>query len=206
MPLSLQAKLLRVLQSGEVTPVGGKSPEIVDVRILAATHRDIESEVRAGRFREDLLYRLRVVPIHLPPLRERTDDIVALAEYFTQRYCAELSGSSIALDQATLDRLARHDWPGNVRELENVIERAVILADTDRITLQNLPEAIVSAVGTRGGETGSFSLKRAKRTAEAEIIRRALIATGGNRTHAAKLLEISHRALLYKIKEYGISD
>jgi len=222
MPLSLQAKLLRVLQSGEVTPVGGKSPEIVDVRILAATHRDIESEVRAGRFREDLLYRLRVVPIHLPPLRERTDDIVALAEYFTQRYCAELSGSSIALDQATLERLARHDWPGNVRELENAIKRALVLSVGNVLAPEDFafledgaaardPQTELGDLVARKVEAAlaepepSEIYRRVLEGAERPLLEAVLAHTDGNQIRAAALLGINRNTLRKKIGELDVS-
>src|SRR5690606_15087222 len=128
MPLELQAKLLRVLQSGEVTSVGGKRAEKVDVRIVAATHRDLDAMVREGRFREDLLYRLRVVPIAIPPLRERPEDIPVLAEHFVARYAAELGTEARWLSEDTIDHLCSYDWPGNVRELENAIKRALVLA------------------------------------------------------------------------------
>jgi transcriptional regulator with GAF, ATPase, and Fis domain len=124
-----------VLQSGEVTPVGGRRVEKVDVRILAATHRDLEKEVRDGRFREDLLYRLRVVPIHIPPLRERPEDLRALAEHFVERYSEELSAGRHVLAEGTLERLRAYDWPGNVRELSNVIERSVITSTEGTLRL-----------------------------------------------------------------------
>jgi two-component system response regulator AtoC len=205
LPHALQVKLLRVLQEEEVRPVGESKPQQVDVRVIAATSRDLDHEVAEGGFREDLYYRLNVMHLRVPPLRERREDIPLLTDHFLAHFRQSLGKPVQTITDDALDRLANYAWPGNVRELENVIERAVILADTDRITPQNLPESIVSAVGG-GVSTGSYSLKRAKRAAEAETIRRALTATGGNRTHAAKLLEISHRALLYKIKEFGLRD
>jgi two-component system nitrogen regulation response regulator GlnG len=129
MPLALQAKLLRVLQSGEITPVGGRRVEQTDVRVVAATHRDIEAETREGRFREDLLYRLRVVPIQIPPLRERREDIPVLSEHFVRRYATELGLAPRYLSPPALERLGSYDWPGNVRELENAIKRALVLAN-----------------------------------------------------------------------------
>ena len=131
MPTDLQAKLLRVLQSGEVMPVGGRDLEIVDVRIVAATHRDLDERVREGSFREDLLYRLRVVPMSIPPLRERVEDVRTLALYFTERYAPELAEGAVTLPEAAINRLERHDWPGNVRELENAIKRALVLSTND---------------------------------------------------------------------------
>jgi two-component system response regulator AtoC len=204
MGAGLQSKLLRVLQDREIRPVGGNHTVKVDVRIVAATNKDLEKEMEAGHFRRDLFYRLNVIPIHIPPLRERPEDIRPLAEAMLAKHAGD--GHPRRLSPAAVDRLMACPWEGNARELENVIERALILADTDRITLQNLPQSIVSSIGGEGAESASFSLKRAKRAAEADTIRRALKATDGNRTHAAKLLEISHRALLYKIKEFGLRD
>ncbi len=206
LPQALQVKLLRVLQEEEVRPVGESKAQQVDVRVIAATSRDLESEIAGGRFREDLYYRLNVMHLQVPPLRERREDIPLLTDHFLDHFRTLLAKPVRTLTDDALERLSSYAWPGNVRELENVIERAVILADTDRITLQNLPETIVSAIGEHGGDPASFSLKRAKRAVEADTIRRALTATDGNRTHAAKLLEISHRALLYKIKEFGLRD
>src|SRR5262249_20709294 len=128
MPLELQSKLLRALQSGEVAPVGGRLPERVDVRIIAATHRDLDAALAAGTFREDLLYRLRVVPIQIPPLRERREDVRPLALHFLERWAPELVGSPRFLSEPALARLEAHAWPGNVRELENAIKRALVLA------------------------------------------------------------------------------
>jgi two-component system response regulator AtoC len=206
LPLPLQVKLLRVLQEEEVRPVGQSKPQQVDVRVIAATSRDLERDIGEGRFREDLYYRLNVMHMQVPALRERREDIPLLTDHFLEHFRRSLGKPVRTISDDALERLTSYAWPGNVRELENVIERAVILADTDRITAQELPDSIVSAVSADGGSKASFSLKRAKRTVEADTIRRALNATNGNRTHAAKLLEISHRALLYKIKEFGLRD
>jgi len=206
LPQALQVKLLRVLQEEEVRPIGESKPQQVDVRVIAATSRDLESEIREGRFREDLYYRLNVMHLRVPPLRERREDIPLLTDHFLEHFRNALGKPVRTITDDALERLARYAWPGNVRELENVIERALILADTDRVTLQNLPQSIVSSIDAEGSDSASYSLKRAKRAAEADTIRRALKATDGNRTHAAKLLEISHRALLYKIKEFGLRD
>jgi len=207
LPPPLQAKLLRVLQEEEVMPIGESKPRRIDVRVIAATSRDLERDVASGRFREDLFYRLDVFRVRVPPLRERRDDVPLLVDHFIARFRETLGKPVRTIADEALDRLVAHAWPGNVRELENVLERAMILADTDRITLADLPEAI--AAPRRKAEaapapSGDFSMRRARRRFEAELIRRALDATGGNRTRAARLLEISHRALLYKIKEYGL--
>jgi len=178
------------------------------VRVIAATSRDLEREVATGRFREDLFYRLDVFRVRVPPLRERREDVPLLVDHFIAHFHETLGRPVHTIADDALDRLLEHSWPGNVRELENVIERAMILADGDRITLAELPEAIAAprsrAEAAPAG--GDFSMRRARRRFEADLIRRALEATGGNRTRAAKLLEISYRALLYKIKEHGLGD
>ena len=205
LPASLQAKLLRVLQEEEIRPVGETKSRSVDVRVIAATARHLEDEVREGRFREDLFYRLDVVRLAVPPLRERPKDVPLLVDDFIRHFRETLGKPVRSIADDALERLVSYAWPGNVRELENVIERAMILADEDRITLRELPTNVVSpeeVAVDRGAP--DLCLKRARRAVEIDLIQRALRATGGNRTHAARLLEISHRALLYKIKEYGI--
>ncbi len=204
LPIALQAKLLRVLQEEEVRPVGESKPRQVDVRVLAATARDLEAEVAAGRFREDLFYRLDVVRVQVPPLRERQQDIPLLVDHFLGRARQALGKAMRSIDDDALDRLMTYAWPGNVRELENVLERAAILARGDRLTLGDLPPNLLAAPAERRGPGRDLSLRRARRALEARQIVEALEATGGNRTHAARLLGISHRALLYKLKEYGL--
>jgi len=206
LPISLQVKLLRVLQEEEVRPVGESKPLNVDVRIIAATSRDLELEVREGRFREDLFYRLNVIRVQVPPLRERREDISVLVDHFLDHFRRTLGKPVRRISDDALDRLLAYAWPGNVRELENVMERALILAEGERITLRELPESVVSpAKGSPGASSADLSLRRARKALEADLIERALRTTDGNRTHAARLLQISHRALLYKIKEYGIA-
>jgi two-component system response regulator AtoC len=203
LPTALQVKLLRVLQEEEVRPLGESKSRQVDVRVIAATARQLDAEVAAGRFREDLFYRLNVVHLAVPPLRERPKDIPLLADHFLEHFRATLGKPLRGLGDDVLERLVAYRWPGNVRELENVIERAVILAEGDTLTLRDLPPNLVAS--DDGGADGQdLSLKRARRGAEIAAIRRALRATSGNRTHAARLLRISHRALLYKLKEYTI--
>jgi two-component system response regulator AtoC len=204
LPIALQAKLLRVLQEEEVRGVGEAKPRTVDVRVIAATARNLESEVAAGRFREDLFYRLDVVRVNVPPLRERREDIPLLVDHFLGRSLATLGKSVASVDDDALERLVAYQWPGNVRELENVLERAVILARGDRLSLADLPPNLATVRGDRRSASRDLSLRRARRALEARLIQEALDATGGNRTHAAKLLGISHRALLYKLKEYAI--
>jgi len=205
-PLTLQVKLLRVLQEEEVRPVGEEKSQQVDVRVIAATSRDLEAEVQEGRFREDLYYRLNVMRLPVPPLRDRRQDIPLLADHFLAHFRDALGKPIRGFADDALERLTSYSWPGNVRELENVIERAIILADSDRVCARDLPETVTAAPMTTDSASGDLSLRRARRAFEADWIRRALRSTDGNRTHAAKLLGISHRALLYKIKEYGLRD
>ena len=205
LPLALQAKLLRVLQEGELRRVGESTAIQVDVRLIAATLRDLAEDVAAGRFREDLYYRLNVLPIQLPPLRDRAEDIPQLARFFAQRHAARHGLGEVVLPDAVVEALAAQPWPGNVRELENVIERAVVLAEGPELDLAYLSTVMTVRAPAPNGHGDELSIKKATRELEQELIRRALAATQGNRTNAAKLLEISHRALLYKMKEYGIS-
>jgi DNA-binding NtrC family response regulator len=204
LPLALQAKLLRVLQEEEVRPVGESKPRRVDVRVLAATARDLELEVAGGRFREDLFYRLDVVRVKVPPLRERREDIPLLVDHFLGRTRESLGKAVRSIDDDALERLVDYAWPGNVRELENVLERAVILCRGERLALADLPPNLTASPAERRSASRDLSLRRARRALEARLIGEALEATGGNRTHAARLLGISHRALLYKLKEYGL--
>jgi two-component system nitrogen regulation response regulator GlnG len=222
MPLELQAKLLRVLQSGEVTSVGGRRAERVDVRILAATHRDLEAAVAAGRFREDLLYRLRVVPIHVPPLRERREDIAVLAEHFVARYAEELTGEPHFLSEAALERLGAFEWPGNVRELENAIKRALVLADGQVLSPEDFaflegrePEAgkrmdleglLTSEVRAALAEPEPGELhRRILARVERPLLEAVLAHTEGNQIKAAALLGINRNTLRKKITDLGIS-
>ncbi len=207
LPSPLQVKLLRVLQEEEVRPLGETKSRTVDVRVIAATSRDLDADVKDGRFREDLFYRLNVVRLTVPPLRERPKDIPLLADHFFAHFRDTLGKPLQALTDDALERLVAYSWPGNVRELENVMERAVILATGDRISQRELPENVISPeTDSTLGPNQDLCMKRARRSLEADLIRRSLRATGGNRTHAARLLQISHRALLYKIKEYAIRD
>jgi len=206
LPLSLQVKLLRVLQEGCVRPLGATRDQEVDVRVIAATVRDLQREVQEGRFREDLYYRLNVLQINVPPLRDRRDDIMLLVEHFIERNNSRLGTQIRDLDQRARKLLLDYPWPGNVRELENTIERAVVLAEGDTLTVADLPERMREPADPVAASlaNGELSIKKTARFMEETLIRRALEKTGGNRTAAAKLLELSHRALLYKIKDYGI--
>jgi two-component system nitrogen regulation response regulator GlnG len=222
MPLELQAKLLRVLQSGEVTSVGGRRPEHVDVRIIAATHRDLDAAVRDGRFREDLLYRLRVVPIEIPPLRERPEDIAALAQHFVARYAEELGSGPRVLSPDALECLLAHAWPGNVRELENAIKRALVLGSGEVLTREAFaflapPAAPGEAAVPAGLEelvlrevdaalaAGARDLHDALlQRIERPLLERVLAHTGGNQLRAAALLGINRNTLRKKLTELGI--
>lgn len=208
LPLSLQVKLLRVLEDEKIRRVGDVRDIKVDVRIITATHRDLLAETKAGRFREDLFYRLNVLPILVPPLRDRRDDIPLLIDHFVARNNVRLGTSIRGLDTETRRLLFEYPWPGNVRELENTIERAMVLAEGDQIVAQDLPERLREARDPVQMQlaTGELSVKKTMRIVEEILIRRALQRTKGNRTRAAEVLEISHRALLYKIKDYQITD
>ncbi|HBR16407.1 MAG: histidine kinase [Deltaproteobacteria bacterium RIFCSPLOWO2_12_FULL_43_16] len=206
LPRELQVKLLRVIQEGELRRVGDSKSRKIDVRIIAATARDLTEEIKKGNFREDLFYRLNVVPIKIPPLRERQDDIPLLLKFFLGKYAKKFGKTINGIHEQAMSRLLNYPWPGNVRELENVIERAVILADADMIKSENLPflQAQPSAFSLQPSANTGLSIKKAEESIEKELIKKALEMTRGNKTKAAELLEISHRALLYKIKEYGL--
>ncbi len=207
LPLALQVKLLRVLQENEVRPIGDTKSTKIDVRVIAATAKNLEEEVRKGNFREDLFYRLNVLSVKLPPLRERSEDIPPLCEHFIQRFKKSLGKDIQKVSSTAMSRLLTYHWPGNVRELENAIERAMVLAEDSLLLPENFPpEFIQSRKSDRAnGLTEGFSLKEAQRVIEKKLITKALHETGGNRTQAARLLEISHPSLLSKIKAYNIS-
>ncbi len=206
LPATMQVKLLRVLQENEIMPVGAGRPKKIDVRVIAATGKDLEEEVRKNRFRSDLFYRLNVVHIELPPLRERPEDLSLLCDHFVGKINRKTGTRIKGISPAARQLLLKHSWPGNVRELENVMERAMILAEKDIILPENLP----GNLGGKGGDRrlddifGGFSLKKARKIMEQRLIRRAMEATGGNKSKAAELLEVSYPSLLSKIKEYKI--
>lgn len=206
LPLSLQVKLLRVLQESEVRAVGDPKTHKVDVRVITATAKNLEAEMQKGTFREDLFYRLNVMQIHLPSLRERTEDIPPLCQLFIERFNGELKKNIASITPAAMSFIMKHPWPGNVRELENVIQRAVVLAEQDVLLPEHLPGSIVTGLENGHLDTLSegFSLKEAQRRLEKKLIVKALTETGGNRSRAARLLEISHPSLLSKIKTYRI--
>ncbi len=211
LPLLLQVKILRALQEEEIRRVGDVAAIKVNVRIIAATVKDLTKEVENGTFREDLFYRLNVLPIHVPPLRQRKEDITLLVEHFITKMNKKLSSRIKGVEPDAMKVLMDYDWPGNVRELENIIERAMVLVAGDRILLENLPMNIRVAppIGARASLGGlpseELSIKKMSRMIEQDLITKALKKTNGNRTKAAEILEISHRALLYKIKQYNIT-
>jgi two-component system response regulator AtoC len=206
LPLQLQVKLLRVLQDGEIRRIGDSRPITIDVRIIAATIKDLDKEVKERKFRDDLFYRLNVLPMKIPPLRERKEDIPLLVDHFIGKYSRELNKPIEGIIPEALNCLLNFTWNGNVRELENVIERAIVLTESNMIQVENLPAEIQNAKEESRLSllNDELSIKKASRYLEIDLIKKALQKTKGNHTHAAKLLEISHRALLYKIKEYGI--
>ncbi len=208
LPKDLQVKLLRVLQEEEIRRLGDTKTIKVNVRIIAATLKELSTEVKERGFREDLFYRLNVMPIHIPPLRERREDIPILAEHFFKKHTENLGKTLNGISSQAMECLIRYPWPGNVRELENVLERSVILEGGDGIQEEtlSLDLGVHEKKGVISGITGGLSLKVAQRVLEEEMIKEALKETRGNRSKAARLLEISYRALLYKIKEYGLDN
>ncbi|WP_224360988.1 sigma-54-dependent transcriptional regulator [Hyalangium versicolor] len=199
---SVQVKLLRVLQQREFERVGGTQTLKVDVRIVAATHRDLQAEVKAGRFREDLFYRLNVVSVTLPPLRERKSDIPALVSHFLEKYSDSYGKHVKALAPGTLQALLAHDWPGNIRELENAIERAVVLAQGDELTTDDLPP-VLRGPRPQGSSSNNLIPGASMATIEREAILRTLEMVQGSTSRAAEILGISVRKIQYRLKEYG---
>ena len=217
LPISVQVKLLRALQEREIRRVGETKARAVDVRVVAATSRALEQMVEDGEFRQDLFYRLAVMPLRIPPLRERREDIPVLTDHFLAAINERLGTKVEGLDADAHRIVLAYDWPGNVRELENTLEHAAVLAEAALIGPDDLPDRLrrQRAPGPEGANASvegfelrfsdeDLSVKRAARRIERELILRALEQTAGNRTHAAKLLDLSHRALLYKIRDYDI--
>lgn len=202
---AMQAKLLRVLQQKEIQRVGGEEVIQVDVRIVTATHRNLAIEVAEGRFREDLFYRLNVMPVDVPPLRERREDIPLLADHFLKKYADKNRKSVKGFSPMAMDMLLKYDWPGNVRELENAVERAVILLTGDHITEKQLPLNMVNSDG--GQDLTAASAINGTRSLEAiekEAILATLAATDGNKSEAARRLGITRKTLHNKLKRYNI--
>jgi DNA-binding NtrC family response regulator len=225
MTLGTQTKLLRILQEREFERLGSNLPIKVDIRVIAATNRELAEEVAAGRFREDLYYRLNVIHIHMPPLRERMDDVPLLVEHFLSKYRWRPEAIPTTISEDAMARLMAHDWPGNVRELENAIERAVVLSRGAPIMVEHFPLTDASALtasraqrrraGERaddaagdgvGGNGASISFKEAVESLEKRLIAEALERHGGNRSKAAEELGIYRRLLYAKIREYGLGE
>ena len=206
MELTIQSKLLRAIEEGEIERIGAVKTIKVDVRIVAASNKDIEKAVEDKKFREDLYYRLNVFPIKIPPLRERREDIPLLVEYFINKYCLEIKTPVKSISKETLDMLMNYHWKGNVRELENTIERAIILCDGDVITREHFALSKQSFFETAKKLDGTLEevAKEALRTAETQRIISALRETRGNKSRASEILRVSYKTLLTKIKEYGI--
>jgi|SRR5690606_12409018 len=210
LPLALQAKLLRAIQDRTIDRVGSAQPIPVDARVVAATNRELDKEVAAGAFRADLYYRIHVVPIALPPLRERREDIRLLADTFLARVRSEAQRGPRVIAPAAVTALERYAWPGNVRELENAIERAVALADGESLELADLPEEIQLAARSDGlreaVRAGRVDLETAVARFETDLIREALARTGGNQTRAAEQLGLTRRVLKLKMDRYAIGS
>ena len=207
LPLMLQVKLLRVLQEEEIRRVGENQPIKVDVRIVAATVHDLAQKVQEGLFRSDLFYRLNVLTVTVPPLRERPEDIPLLVNHFLQKFNRKMKTKIEKIVPEAFRLLLNYTWPGNVRELENVVERAIILSNNKLVTEESFPLELrnVSSADSVFIASNELSLKKAGRLLEIDLIKKALKETNGNHTQAAKILEISLRALLYKLKEYKLT-
>ena len=212
LPQPMQVKLLRALQERRVKPVGGVAEREVDVRVVAATNRDLEAEVERGAFRQDLYYRLNVIQIRMPPLRERREDVPLLAEHFLRKFSAEHDRPVTEIDAAAMSALTSYGYPGNVRELENLIERAVTLSSDGRVTVDTLPD--LAPARARGGAEDraapqippeGIDLERAVERFERALVMQALERTQGNRTEAARVLGISFRSMRYRLSKLGIA-
>jgi two-component system response regulator AtoC len=203
MPMHLQTKLLRVLQEQEVERVGSNRPIKLDVRIISATNQILEEEVKAGNFRDDLYYRLNVIPLNLPPLRERVEDILPLIKFFLRKDCTEMKRPLMSLTKEALEALEIYHWPGNVRELENIVERTVALTEGDQITLDDLPTAIRMAASTRVLERG-IDLAKTINEIERKMIAEALLLSNGVKARAAVMLNLNRTTLVEKMRRLGM--
>jgi len=203
-PINLQGKLLRVLQEREFERVGSVTPISVDVRILATTNRNLKKWIAEGKFREDLYYRINVIPVDVPPLRDRLDDIPMLVDHFIKKYCAGTLKSITGIDDTVLRLFGKYHWPGNVRELENFIERAVVISRNKILNIKDFPQSLV--LGKIEDQGGNFQVGMTVHEAEKLLIMRTLEDQGGNRTRAAELLGINPRTLRNKLHEYGVVE
>jgi two-component system response regulator PilR (NtrC family) len=215
MSLTMQVKLYRILQEGKVRPIGSTEETSVDVRVIAATNKDLEKEIAEGRFREDLFYRLNVIPIHLPPLRERRDDIPLLARAFLDRYAKSMNKKIEGIEPEAMRRLEVYEWPGNVRELENTIERAVALETTKRVSVEGLPERITNFYqeSRSNGQPDTkpylipdagMDLEKLISSTERAYLLAALECSGGVRIRAAEMLKMTYRSFRHYAKKHGV--
>jgi DNA-binding NtrC family response regulator len=202
MPPSLQAKVLKVIESGEVLPLGDTKSQFVDVRIIAATNKNLEEEVKEGRFREDLYYRLNVIEVKVPSLSERKEDIDVLTRHFMEKYSRENKKKVIGVTDEAMELLKNYTWPGNIRELRNIIERAVVLSGTENIGVEELPERVKSQQGLKRAQT----LKEKMDHYEENVIKKALHVHNGNKEETAKDLDIDLATLYRKIKKLGMTE
>jgi two-component system NtrC family response regulator len=204
-PLNLQVKLLRVLQEHQIEKVGSSESIDIDVRIIAATHQNLEEKIKDGSFREDLYYRLNIVSLHIPPLRERRKDIIPLIEHFVQKYSEENGKHNLSLSKEAVDLLIKYNFPGNVRELENIIERAVVLARGEVITINDLPNIVKGFKAEKEILTDeNATLIEQVEALEKKLIYDALSKTNGNQSQAGRMLGLTERNLRYKMQKYGI--
>jgi DNA-binding NtrC family response regulator len=210
--VSLQPKMLRVLETLTFRRVGGSRDITVDLRVVAATNRDLDEAVQKGEFRADLLYRLRVIEMTMPPLRERREDIPALVQHFLRQFAIKFRKPGMRVSPAAMAALTKYDWPGNVRELKNAIERAVILEEADELRTDYLPSQLTRPAGaapTPAGANGAFTLPQGGASLEhieESLVRQAMDMASGNQTRAAQLLDISRDALRYKLKKFGVES
>jgi two-component system response regulator AtoC len=204
LPLPVQAKLLRVLQEGEIQPLGAGRVDRVDVRVVACTHSGLADEVRAGRFREDLYYRLAVLELLVPPLREHREDIPALAAEFARRYAERFGMQAVRLAPELLDAFQRLDWPGNVRQLENAVARILALSTGGEIGLEAFGAASAAPAADAEGPEGRLSLREQLDEVEGSLIRRTMAAVGGNQSEAARRLGLNRGSLIERLKKYGV--
>jgi len=204
MTLHLQAKLLGVIQDKAFERVGGVKTIKVDIRIISATNQDLQSAIQSGKFRSDLFYRLNVVPIYIPPLRERKEDLIPLVDYFLKKFSAKYQKRITNISPEVMASFSNYNWPGNIRELENVLERMILMSETATLGLDHLPGEIRGAISTISTPTLKEKVDTISQVTEKQMIIDALNKTNQNRTRAAKLLGISRRTLQNKIKEYGL--
>jgi len=203
MPMEMQAKLLRVLESGEVVRVGDNEPRHVNVRLISATNHDLEKLIKEGRFREDLFFRIRGVQVHLPPLRQRREDIPPLTRHFIQRFAKQMNRDVVGIDEDAQMALMQHDWQGNVRQLLNVVQNMVVIAQGQTLTLQDVPPEVRDTSSDGPADDAGIAGRKLEQI-EKQAIRETLRLTSGNREQAAKMLGIGERTLYRKLKEYGL--